>query len=69
MFKFPYKITLYREDWDAIEQWCFEYIGEFDVTWYKLGVDPAAYVVNGDNSTQWFFKDEKDAILFKLRWA
>lgn len=65
----PYKITLYRDDWDIIEQWCFETIGDFDVTWYKLGVDPAAYVVDGDISTQWFFKDEKDAIMFKLRWA
>lgn len=69
MFKFPHKITLHRHDWDIIEQWCIDTIGEFDQDWYKLGMDPAAYVIDGDISTQWFFKDEKDAILFKLRWA
>lgn len=67
--RFPYHVTIYRMDWDVIEYWCNEYIGEFEQKWYKLGVDPARYVVVGDYSTKWFFANEKDAMLFALRWS
>ncbi len=69
MWKFPYKVTLERMDWDIIEQWCLVNIGEFDEAWYKLGIDPAAYVVDGNFKTQWFFRRQQDATFFRLRWA
>lgn len=66
--RFPYLIVLERDDWDVIQDWCVANIGEFDDTWYKLGIDPAALLVSGDRRTSWFFKNERDAIMFALRW-
>lgn len=65
----PYHITIRRQDWDIVEQWCDEYLGGFGQAWYKLGVDPAAYIIDGDYKTKWYFKTEQDAVLFKLKWA
>lgn len=67
--QWPYRITIYRHDWDVVQAWCKVYIGEFDQDWYKLGIDPAEYIMYGDNRTTWLFKREKDAVLFKLRWS
>lgn len=55
-------------DWWEAEQWCNEYIGQWNVDWYKLGVDPAAAMF-GNNTTQWYFKDEQKMVLFLLRWS
>ena len=55
-------------DWYAAQEWCKENVGEFDVDWYKLGIDPAAYLM-GDHTTTWLFKDEEKMFLFALRWA
>lgn len=64
-----YKITLDRPDWYEIQEWCEVYIGVFDRDWYKLGVNIMEYVLNGKTSTQWFFREEKHAIMFALKWA
>ncbi len=66
--KFKYRITLTNIDWVTAQEWCQKHIGEFDVTWYKLGIDPAEYILEGETVTHWYFKHEKDAIHFKLRW-
>lgn len=55
-------------DWVAAQDWCNENVGEFDVDWYKLGIDPAASLY-GDYTTTWFFKDEEKMFLFALKWA
>ena len=65
----PYHITIERRDWDVVEQWCDANLGRFGETWYKLGIDPAEYVVSGNYSTKWYFKTEQDAVFFKLRWV
>ena len=51
-----------------VEEWCLENIGEWNVTWYKLGQDPLADLI-GDMTSQYYFTDEKSAILFKLKWS
>ncbi len=66
--EWPYCITLHREDWMEVQEWCTANIGEFDQTWYKMGIDPAEYILNGDRRTTWFFKHKQDAILFALKW-
>jgi hypothetical protein len=65
--EWPYRVTLDREDWEEIQNWCLVNIGDFDQFWYKLGIDPLAYMV-GDRQTTWFFKREEDAIMFTLKW-
>ena len=65
----PYRITIYRSDWYEVQCWCEIYIGEFDRDWYKLGIDPAEYIVNGETRTTWYFRREDHAILFKLKWC
>lgn len=55
-------------DWPAAQAWCEENVGEFNVDWYKLGIDPAASLF-GDTTTTWFFKDEEKMLLFLLKWS
>ena len=52
-----------------MQEWCNAYVGEFDQDWYKLGVDPLDYVRNDRFRTEWYFKREQDAVLFKLKWT
>lgn len=67
--EWKHTIILTRRDYSAAEQWCLENLGEFDDRWYKLGVDPAGLVLSHlTPKTIWYFKDEKDATLFALRW-
>ena len=67
--EWKYRITLETSDWYPIQQWCEVYLGEFDKDWYKLGIDPAEYVIDGRTRTTWLFKDEQKCILFSLRWC
>lgn len=65
--EWKYNITVTYSNWIEMQNWCENYIGEFDKDWYKLGIDPMMWL-NGDTSSTWYFKKEKDIILFKLRW-
>ncbi len=67
--EWPYRVTLYRDDWDVVQDWCLNNLGEFDQAWYKLGIDPAEFIMYGDRRTVWYFKREADAMFFRLRWA
>lgn len=67
--EWKYRITLETPDWYEIQQWCEVYIGDFDREWYKLGIDPAEYVIDGRTRTTWLFKQERHAILFSLKWS
>ncbi len=64
-----YKITIERLDWYEVQQWCELYIGNFDQEWYKLGIDPAEWIIDGRPRSTWYFKQEKHAVQFMLRWA
>jgi hypothetical protein len=67
--EWKYHITVKNPDWYAIRLWCEAVIGEFDQDWYKLGINPTQHIIDGLTQTTWYFKQEKHAILFKLRWA
>lgn len=64
-----YHITLTTPDWLTVEQWCLANLGKFDDTWYKLGIDPAEYLFSGQVRTVWYFRHERDAVAFALRWS
>jgi hypothetical protein len=64
-----YEIVIYREDWQSVEEWCADTFGDFGLRWYKLGIDPAQWILDDDFETTWYFKNEADAVLFKLKWA
>ncbi len=64
-----YKITIEHANWPEVEDWCLAYVGEFDRDWYKLGIDPAEYVIDGRTRTTWLFKKHEHATMFTLRWA
>jgi hypothetical protein len=51
-----------------VQAWCAANIGEFDQEWYKLGEDIMASMIPDYKST-YMFRDERHAVLFKLRWA
>lgn len=63
-----YQIVIDEPDWLEVQHWCEAYIGEFDKEWYKLGIDMMESIMSGKFTTTWLFKEEKHAILFKLRW-
>ena len=67
--EWKYRITLETPEWYEIQEWCEVNIGEFDRDWYKLGIDPAEYIIEGRTRTTWYFKQEKHAIDFSLRWS
>jgi hypothetical protein len=67
--EWKYHITVENPDWYTMQLWCQDVIGEFDQDWYKLGINPAQYVIDGVTQTTWYFKKEEHAILFKLIWA
>jgi hypothetical protein len=62
-------ITISNPNWIEVEEWCACYIGDFARDWYKLGMDPAAGVIDGKTRTTWCFKNPGNATLFALRWA
>lgn len=67
--EWKYHITCYDIDWAEAQDWCVQYIGEFDKEWYKLGIDPAESMLEGRTRTVWYFKEERHAVLFTLRWS
>jgi hypothetical protein len=49
--------------------WCEQNIGQFNQEWYKLGEDIAAQSIMSDYKSTYMFRDQRDAMLFQLRWA
>lgn len=62
-----YMARIHCDWWDA-QHWCEEHVGEFNVDWYKLGIDPMEGLY-GEPTSTWFFKDEQKMLLFMLRWS
>ena len=54
--------------WPEVCAWCEQNIGRFDRDWYKLGEDIAAQSIMTDYKSTYLFRDERHAVLFKLRW-
>jgi hypothetical protein len=58
------------EFWWEVDQWCNDNIGPWNVSWYKLGIDPAAEIVADVKArSTYLFKNEHDRLLFILRWS
>jgi len=55
--------------WSDVQVWCEQTIGECDQHWYKLGEDIAAQSINPDYKSTYMFRDERHAVLFKLKWT
>jgi hypothetical protein len=64
-----YQVIIYNDDWHLAQTWCKQNIGEFDQDWYKLGIDPVAHLFNNRTEYIWYFRSEKDALMFKLKWS
>jgi hypothetical protein len=65
--EWPY-ICYTSHDWLEVTEWCRANIGEFDRDWYKLGEDIAAQSIYTDYKSTYMFRDERHAVLFRLRW-
>jgi hypothetical protein len=66
--EWPY-ICYTSHPYPEVQAWCEANIGQFDREWYKLGEDPAAQMINPDYKSTYMFRDEKHAVLFKLKWT
>lgn len=66
-----YKVVIHNDDWDQAEIWCEQNFGVFGQSWYKLGIDPVDQIFNTDRETEsiWYFRYEKDAMIFSLKWS
>lgn len=67
--EWAYRITVEGDHWFTIQEWCEQNIGEFNQTWYKLGIDLADSYIHGRTLSVWYFKHERDATAFALKWA
>ena len=66
--EWPY-ICYTSHPWPEVCDWCRANIGEFDQHWYKLGEDIAAWSIYRDYKSTYMFRDERHAVLFRLRWS
>jgi len=65
--EWPY-ICYTSHPWPEVCDWCRANIGEFDQTLYKLGEDIAPQSIYTDYKSTYMFRDERHAVLFRLRW-
>lgn len=72
MKKFPYSVYTGKMTYET-NLWCEQYIGKQNNIRILGGGDWACFwqgYENGEHRRyKWFFRNEKDAILFTLRWA
>jgi len=55
-----YTIKVFNVDYEEVQKWCSDQLGERDVIWD----------VRGLSFMPWFtFKNESDAVIFSLRWV
>ena len=66
--EWPY-LCYTSHDWVEVTEWCRQTIGRYDRDWYKLGEDIAAQSINPDYKSTYLFRDERHAMLFRLRWS
>ena len=64
----PY-ICYTSHPYPEVQAWCETNIGVFDQEWYKLGEDIAAQSIYTDYKSTYMFRNERHAVLFKLRWS
>lgn len=69
MKEFPYIVTTKKLKHEA-DQWCTKNIGE---RWFAVGRKTGNWTCfwagrDDPKSYRWYFKNEKDAVMFSLRW-
>ena len=64
-----YQVIIHNNNWHLAEDWCVQNVGAFDQDWYKLGIDPMNSMFNRRTESVWYFRSEKDAVIFKLKWS
>lgn len=67
-----HEVVIYNDAWHEAEAWCEQTVGQFNITWYKLGLDPLEMMmrpVGQKTRSVWYFLNEPDALMFKLKWA
>lgn len=57
-----------KHQWPDVEAWCLDHIGQHNETWYKLGTDPLASMIEGYED-QYYFDTEEHRNWFILRWG
>ena len=56
--------------YSVCEPWCLTNIGEWNIAWWKDFPDIAAAVITqGPHEDCYWFNNEQDALLFRLRFA
>lgn len=62
-----YKVIIYN-DWQLAQDWCEQTVGVFDQDWYKLGIDITMQLFDERIESVWYFRSDKDAAMFALKW-
>ena len=55
--------------YEQVEPWCRENFGPFGNRWFRYGTDIAQGIMPGPHYDHYRFQDEKDAVLFQLKWS
>ena len=58
-----------KHSWVDVQPWLNDNIGPWNESWYKLGEDSAAQVIDPEYRSTYYFKTEQHQLLFKLRWS
>lgn len=67
--RFPWECRTLHPYWTVVE-WVEDNIGTFDQEWYRYGTDIAQGLWGNQPLYEYYrFRDEKDAMLFQLRWG
>ena len=68
---FPYSVVTSKSVCYDATKWCEQYIGSrWEPIHYKTGCWAVFWAgAKMPKKYEWFFKHEKDAVLFSLRWS
>ena len=66
--RFPWGCST-RHPYDQVVPWLEDHIGMFDGEWYRYGTDIASGVTGWEPQDHYRFRNEQDAILFRLKWS
>lgn len=67
--RFPWECTT-AHHYEVVVPWLEENIGVFDREWYRYGTDIAQGIVAGVPLYDYYrFRDERAAVLFRLKWS
>ena len=66
--RFPYKCVTHYP-YLQVTPWAEENIGQFDRDWYRLGSDIVNGLLGEPQRDEYLFRDERHAVLFRLRWS